>query len=376
MKQVWISGIGMTRFGKRDESLAQLILEGAETAVTDAGFDEFDAVYVGAMNPESFLDTSNIASVITDYLGFVPAPSLRIETASSTGAALFAAGFHAVASGDCDRVLIVAGEIMTTVPTTEATTLMSKVIDLDERRHGATMPALAALATRRYMQEYSLTSEELALVAVKNHRNGMRNPYAHFKKEISVADVVNSRLIADPLHLYDCAPISDGAAAVVLSSSPGPVEVVGIGQATDLVAVQMRNSLTNFPSTRLAAQKAFRMAGITPSEIDTAEIHDAFTSFEVIGSEDVGFFPAGGGRRALIDGITQPRAKLPINASGGLKSRGHPVGTSGLAQVVEITLQITGRAEYPHPAGPRYGLTQSVGGLATNNLVTILKALQ
>lgn len=374
MKQVWIAGVGMTRFGRREESLAELILEAAQAAVEDAGFDEFDAVYVGAMHPEGFLETSNIASVITDYLGFVPAPTLRVETASSTGASLFAAGFHAVASGDCRRVLIVAGEIMTRVSTSRATSLMSQVIDADERRHGATMTALAALATRRYMVEYGLTPEELAMVAVKNHRNGVRNPYAQFRREITVDDVLGSKMISDPLRLYDCAPISDGATAVVLSASPSAAQVIGIGQATDLVAVQMRNDLTHFASTKLAAEKAFAMAGISPEDIDTAEIHDAFTSFEIIGAEDVGFFPAGGSRRALLDGVTLPDGKIPINASGGLKARGHPVGTSGLAQIVEITLQMTGRAEYPCPSSPRHALTQSVGGLATNNLVTILRA--
>jgi acetyl-CoA C-acetyltransferase len=374
MNQVWIAGIGMTRFGRRTDSLADMILEAASHAVEDAGFDEFDAVYVGAMHPEGFLDTSNLASVITDYLGFVPAPATRIESASSTGASLFATGFHAVASGDCKRVLIVAGEVMTRVPTARATLLISQVIDADERKHGATMPALAALATRRYMEEYGLTSEELALVAVKNHANGVSNPYAHFQKEISIDDVLASRIIADPLRLYDCAPISDGAAAIVLCSTPAPVRVAGVGQATDLVAIQMRSTLTHFSSTRIAAQKAFRMAGITPSAIATAEVHDAFTSFEVIGSEDIGLFPSGGGRRALVEGITRPDGKLPINCSGGLKARGHPLGTSGLAQIVEIALQLTGRAEYPHPSGARYGLTQSVGGLATNNLVTILES--
>lgn len=374
MNRVWIEGIGITKFGKRPESLSELILEAARAAIQDAECDEFDAVYVGAMNPDEFLDVSNIASVITDYLGLVPAPTMRVETASSTGAALFAAAFHAVASGDCGRVLIVAGEIMTRVSTIEATELMSQVIDADERRHGATMTALAALATRRYMVEYGLTEEELALVAVKNHDNGTGNPYAHFQKSISVSDVLSSRMIADPLKLYDCSPISDGAVAVVLTGTPGPVEVIGIGQATDLVAVQMRSSLTHFNSTRLAAEKAFKMAKIRPAEIDTAEIHDAFTSFEIIGSEDVGLFPPGGGRIALIEGETQPRGRMPINTSGGLKARGHPVGASGLAQIAEITLQMTGRAEYRHPVSPRYGLTQSVGGLATNNLVTILRS--
>ena len=369
---VYIAGVGMTVFGRRQESLSDLILEASGRAVVDAGFDEFDAVYVGAMHPEGFQETSNLASVITDYLGFVPAPTMRIETASSTGAALFVAGYQAVASGEAERILIVAGEVMTRVSTARSTSLMAQVIDADERAHGATMPALAAMVTRRYMHAYSMTPEELGLVAVKNHRNGIRNPYAQFRKEITLQEYLGAKTISDPLRLYDCAPISDGAAAIVLTRHPQDVRVAGLGQATDFVALSMRSDLIHFRATEEAGRRAFARAGVRTSDIGTAEIHDAFTTFEVIGLEDLGFVPTGQGRRAVAEGWTLPDGRIPTNLSGGLKSRGHPVGTSGLAQIVELQLQLTGRAEYPHRQ-VRYGLAYSIGGLATNNLVTILE---
>lgn len=369
---VYVAGVGMTAFGRRSESLSDLILEAAGRAIADAGFDEFDAVYVGAMHPEGFQETSNLASVITDYLGFVPAPTMRIETASSTGAALFVAGWHAVASGDAERVLIVAGEVMTRVTTARSTSLMAQVIDADERAHGATMPALAALCTRRYMHAYGLTQEELGAVAIKNHKNGLANPYAQFRKEITMSDYLASKVVSDPLRLYDCAPISDGAAALVLTRHRQAVRVAGLGAATDYVALALRSDLIHFHSTELAAARAFALAEITPAEIGTAEIHDAFTTFEVIGLEDIGFVPTGRGRFAVSEGLTLPGGKIPVNLSGGLKARGHPVGTSGLAQIIELVFQLTGRAAYPHKV-VKWGLAHSIGGLATNNLVSILE---
>lgn len=373
--EVFIAGVGMTRFGRRPEPLADLVLEAAERAIADSGIEEFDAVFVGAMAPETFLDVSNMASVVVDHLGLVPAPAVRVETASSTGAALFDAAYYAVASGKVERALLVAGEVMTRVSTRRATTLMTGVIDGDERAHGATMPALAGLSARRYMHEYGLTPEEMALVAVKNHRNGVANPHAQIRKEITVEEAIASKIVSDPLRLYDCAPISDGAAAVVLvgGARRGAVRVAGLGHATDRLAVEMRDSLTTFASTRLSAAQAYRRAGIGPSDIGVAEVHDAFTIFEIIGTEDLGFFAPGEGRRAVVEGATGPEGRIPVNLSGGLKARGHPVGASGLAQIVELTWQLRGEAAYPsRPA--RWGLAQSIGGLATNNLVTILEA--
>jgi acetyl-CoA acetyltransferase len=301
-------------------------------------------------------------------------PSVRVETASSTGASVFHAAYMAVASGCYENVLVIAGEKMTDLSTQKTTKILAKVLSPEERAYGATMPALAALITRRYMHMFGLDRETLALVAVKNHYNGSLNPYAHFQKEVSADSVLSSKVISDPLTLYDCAPISDGACAVILSAGKGHVKVSGIGHATDTLALAQRDSLTDFGSTQTAAEKAYSMANISASDVDVAEVHDAFTTFELIDCEDLGFFKLGEGGEALRKGVTALDGQLPVNPSGGLKSRGHPVGASGLAQIIEIYWQLQKEAGKRQGDGARLGLAHSIGGLANNNLVTVMEA--
>jgi acetyl-CoA acetyltransferase len=272
-------------------------------------------------------------------------------------------------------VLVLAGEKMTHVSTPHATSILAEVIDPVERSYGCTMTALAAMVTRRYMHEFGMTTDDLALVSVKNHNNGALNPYAHFQKSVSLETIRGSKVVASPLRLFDCSPISDGAAALILSSKPSWVKVSGIGHGTEHVAVQNRESLTSFSATRRAAKQAYEMANKNPDDIDVAEVHDAFTSFELIDTEDLGFFKPGEGYKALLDGITQLDGALPLNPSGGLKARGHPVGVSGLAQVVEIVWQLRGEAGDRQVKNPSIGLTQSIGGFASNNLVNILEVV-
>ncbi len=373
MAQVFVTGCGMTRFGKREESLPDLFLEAAHKAIKDSEQKDVDAIFVGSMNPDEFTGVSNISTVIADNLGMIK-PSLRVETASSTGASVFHAAYMAVASGFYENVLVLAGEKMTHLPTQKVTKILAKVISPEERAYGATMPALAALVTRRYMHCFGLDRETLALVAVKNHHNGSLNPYAHFQKEVDSDTVLSSRVVADPLRLYDCAPISDGAAAVVLSASKGDIKVSGIGHATDTLALAHRDSLTGFRSTQVAAKRAYSMAKIKASDVDVAEVHDAFTMFEIIDCEDLGFFNKGEGGQALREGVTALDGQLPVNPSGGLKARGHPVGASGLAQIIEINWQLRGDGGKRQVDGSRLGLAQSIGGLANNNLITVLEA--
>jgi acetyl-CoA C-acetyltransferase len=277
-------------------------------------------------------------------------------------------------SGHYENVLVIGAEKMTHLPTKESTKILAKVIDPKERMYGASMPALAAMVTRLYMEKFDLSQEELAQVAVKNHKNGTMNPYAHFQEEIAAEDVLTSRMIADPLRLYDCSPMSDGACALILTPARGDVRVTGLGQGTDTISLSDRKKLTSFKSTKIAASKAYKMADIFPQDIDCAELHDAFTSFEIISSEDLGFFGEGEGGNALSQGITSLNGDLPINPSGGLKARGHPVGASGLAQIIEIFWQLTKNAGKRQVDKARVGLTQSTGGLGNNNFVTILEA--
>ncbi len=375
---VFISGAGMTKFGRSKEPLEKMMAEAASSALRQAQLERVDAIYIGVMSVEEFVGDSNFATLLADTLGLTGIPSTRVETASSTGAGAFEAAFYAVASGHMKHVLALAGEKMTHLPTAKTTRILSEVIDRSERRYGATMPALAAMIAQKYAREFNLSplklEDILAQVAIKNHSNGYLNPYAQFRKIINKEDYLKSQMISYPLRLYDCAPVTDGASAIVLTAQPSPVKVSGIGHATDTAALRHRTSFTSFNSTKEAAQKAYAMAQINPSDIQFAEVHDAFTPFEIIGTEDLGFFSAGKGWKALEEGVTHLRGKLPINPSGGLKARGHPVGASGLAQLVEIVYQLIGKAGRERQLErAEVGLAQSVGGLGNNNLVTILE---
>jgi len=376
--EVFLAGVGMTSFGKKEQSLQELMGEAVRAALKDASVSSVDAIYVGVMSPTAFLHEGNFASLLADFLGMAGKPSLRIETASSTGAAAFLEAYNAVAAGQYTRALVVAGEKMSHLSTSETTRILSEVIDREERRYGATMPALAGLVAHRYMYEHHLsqgTLEKLmSAIAIKNHSNGLLNPYAHLRKAIDEQQHRQSRLISSPLRLFDCAPISDGAAAVVLTCERGDIRVAGIGHGTDTYSLCNRRSLTSFASTRIAAQKAYRMARLSPHDIDFAEIHDAFTIFELIGMVDLGFFSPAEAREAVLRGETGLRGRFPVNPSGGLKSRGHPVGGSGLAQIVEVALQLRGAVEKERQVKiGNVGLAHSVGGLATNTFVTILE---
>jgi len=365
----------MTKFGKDPRPLTAILSEAAQQALAGDQGGEVDAIYIGAMNPEEFTGDSNLASQIADALGLTGVPAMRIETASSAGAAALMAAFQAVASGYYRRVLVVAGEKMTHLSTSATTRILAEVIDKRERACGATMPALAAMITEKYRQKFRLSESRLADmlcgVALKNHRNGARNPLAQFQRAITRRDYFASKLVATPLRLYDCAPITDGAAAVILTSESSEVRLTGVGQGTGPVSLQDRDVFTSFTATQIAARRAYQMAETTPQGIDFAEIHDAFTPFEIITSEDLGFFPAGKGGDAALAGTTAPDGALPINPSGGLKARGHPVGASGLAQVVDVFRRLTGQT--PSKREFRRGLTQSTGGLGTNNIVTIVE---
>jgi acetyl-CoA acetyltransferase len=375
MQSVYVAGIGITKFGKDPRSLASILCDAARQALGDAQLESVDAIYLGAMNPEEFTGDSNLAAQIAEALDLTGVPAIRVETASSAGAAGLLAGCQAIASGYSRRVLVVAGEKMTHLSTSATTRILAEVIDTRERLCGATMPALAAMITERYRRKFRLSQSRLGhmlcAVALKNHRNGAANPHAQFQRAITKNDYFASKWVATPLRLYDCAPITDGAAAVVLSADTGDVRVAGIGQGTGPVSLQDREVFSSFPATQIAARRAYRMADTSPLGIDFAELHDAFTPFEIITSEDLGFFPPGKGGDAVLDGRTAITGALPLNPSGGLKARGHPVGASGLAQVVDAVRHLKGQTGAKREF--RRCLTQSTGGLGANNFVAILE---
>ncbi len=373
MIDVWIAGVGMTRFGKRDESLPDLIAEAALAALREAALERPDAIVVAAMNPEEFTGEGNYGSLVNTRLGLSRVPAMRVETATSSGVAAIYAGFASIAAGIHRAVLVVGGEKMTHVPTPRVSEIIGRSIDPHEKSYGATMPALAGIVTRAAMHRRGMTLKEISQVAVKNHAHGARNPYAHFREPVTLEAVMQSRLVADPLRLFHCCPISDGAAALVLTAEPSAVRIAGIGQGTDSIAVRYRADLTSFRATYEAAQAAYAMAGFGPERVDVAELHDAFTPFELISLEDTGLMPQGKAGRATLDGETAIGGRLPVNPSGGLKARGHPLAATGIAQLVELYWQLTGRAT-GRQVEASVALGQSIGGLATNNWVTLLEA--
>jgi acetyl-CoA C-acetyltransferase len=372
VSDIWIAGVGMTRFGRRDESLPDLIAEAGLAALRDAGRERPEALVVAAMNPEEFTGAGNYASLINTHLGLSDVPALRVETATSSGVAAVYAGYAALAAGLHRSVLVVGGEKMTHIPTPRVSEIIGRSVDPHERTYGTTMPALAGLITRAAMHSRGMTLKEMSQVAVKNHANGARNPLAHFREVVSLETVMESRLVADPLRLFHCCPISDGAAALLLTTEPGHVRIAGIAQGMDTMAVRYRTDLTSFRATQAAAHGAYAMAGFGPERVEVAEIHDAFSSFEIISLEDTGLLPVGKAGRATLDGETALDGRLPVNPSGGLKARGHPLAATGISQIVELYWQLRGMAEGRQVAA-RTALAQSIGGLATNNWVILLE---
>ncbi len=372
---VYLSSVGMTKFGFRKESLCTLMAEAVQNATSSlpSNKQSFDAMFVGVMNPVEFTGEDNIAAMMADYLGIIPIPAFRVENAPATGASAFHQACNAISSGFYERILVVAGEKMTSKSTREMAMHLARLTPSYERDLGLTIPALVAMMATRYMYEYDVTSEDLALVAQKNHANACHNPFAQFQKRISVDDVIKSPLISDPLRLYDCAPISDGACAAVLSSERDKVKVVGMGHGADTLYYQHRDDISSFSATRKAAANAFAVAQMSIKDVEVVETHDAFTVLELINSEDLGFFEGGMSAEALKKGETEINGTIPINPSGGLKARGHPVGATGLAQICELFWQITIQAEKRQVDLPKVGLAHNIGGFGNNALVTILK---
>jgi acetyl-CoA C-acetyltransferase len=384
IRDVAIIGCGMTKFGRLDgKDLMDILVEASLKAIEDAGASEreFDSVYVGNMLAGELSHQTAIASALVDRINLIPASAERIENGPASGGSAVKNGFLAVASGASDLVLVAGGEKMTGVDTGTISDLMSTLNHpTAEYVHGATMPAMAALFTRLYMERYSLTERHLAMVAVKNHANGMKNPYAQLHKFCTVEDAITSVMVSDPLRLYYCCPISDGAAAVVLCPAEKakefttkPVKILGFGHATDTHTFQEREDPIVLKSVKIAAERAFKMAKLKPIDIDVAELHDAFEILEIAESEDIGFFKKGEGQLAVEKGVTAIDGELPINPSGGLKAKGHPVGATGVAQIVELVLQLRGEGGERQVKDPERALACNFGGFGNNTVVHILE---
>lgn len=382
MRDVAVIGVGMTKWGELwEKSLRTIFVETTLLALDDAGVDHIDSMYVGSMSSGLFIGQEHLASLLADYLGQTPIPSARVETACASGGLALRLGFMEVASGMNDVVLVSGVEKMTDVSGYEATYALGSAADQEyEGYQGMTFPGLYALIARAHMEKYGTTREQLALVAVKNHHNGAKNPLAQFQFEITVDSVLNSVLVADPLRILDCSPITDGAAAVVLCPlemarelKKPVIKIIGSGHATDFIALSSRQDITWLEATYKAAKQAYAMADKKPKDIDLIEVHDCFTIAEICVLEALGIVERGEGGKAVEDEITFLEGKIPVNTSGGLKAKGHPVGATGVAQVVEIVEQLRQKAGPRQVKGARVGMTQNMGGSGGSSLVHIFE---
>jgi len=386
MRRVAVIGVGDTEFGELwDYSFRDLGIRAGLAAVADANIsaDKIDMLYVGNMSAGRFIDQEHIGALIADYAGLARdnIPATRVEAAGASGGLALRQGFMAVASGLHDIVVVGGAEKMTDVSDLESALIQSSAADQEwETVLGATFPALHALIARRHMHEHGTTREQLADVAVKNHKHGSLNPKAQFQREITRETVTGSPLVSSPLRVFDCAPSSDGAAAVVLCPldqakkyTEVPVEIVGSGQASDYLALHHRKDITTMEATKAAAKRAFAMANLTHKDVQVAEVHDNFTISEILAIEDLGFFAKGEGGKATEAGLTGLGGQVAVNTSGGLKARGDPLGATGLAQAVEIVAQLRGKAEKRQVKDATVGLTHNVGGTGATVVVHLFR---
>ncbi|MDD1712246.1 MAG: thiolase domain-containing protein, partial [Methanoregulaceae archaeon] len=375
-------------FGEKwSESFRDLFVEAGALALEDARLagEQIDAMYVGNMSAGRFVEQEHIGALIADYAGLAShhIPSTRVEAACSSGGLAFRQAVIAVASGMEDLVVAAGVEKMTDVATGASVDTLAGAADREwEGFVGATFPGLYAMIATDYMHRYPLTREQLAQVAVKNHYNGARNPIAQFQQEITIDTVLRSSLVADPLRLFDCSPITDGAAAVVVAPldrarefTDTPVRIRASAQASDTIALHDRRDISTLDASVVAGQRAFRMAGLCPSDIDLVEVHDCFTIAEICAIEDLGFCRKGEGGRMTEEGVTALGGNLPVNTSGGLKACGHPVGATGIKQVWEVVTQLRGEAGKRQIDGARIGMTHNVGGTGATVAVHILEVV-
>lgn len=368
--EVFVHAAHMSPFRKGAESLEALAKEAAAPLLEGAARPGL--LLVGNQGAEGFGEAPGIEARIATALGLGDAPARRVEAATASGSEAFLQAVEALQAGEATSALVLGVERMTHEPTAKALAVISKMLSEDERAAHATPASLAALMANAYMQDHGLTRDQLADVAVWMHENGARHTHAQYRRAITREDVLASAPIADPLRLYDCAPTTDGAAALLLSTEPGPVRVAGFGRGKAETAFTKRTDpkrLTSFSATKAAAAGAFRAAGLAPDDMDVLELHDAFTILAPIAAEDLGFADAGKGHAWL------EAARHRVNAGGGLKARGHPLGATGAAQLVELFAQLRGKAEERQVEGARRGLAQNLGGVGARANVTILEAV-
>ncbi|MBI4010188.1 MAG: thiolase domain-containing protein [Candidatus Aenigmarchaeota archaeon] len=384
MRNVAVVGYGLSKFGERWEAgLKELVSEAAVAAINASGVEpkQIQCLFTGAMSSGRFANQEHLGALVADQLGLTPIPSVRVEAACASGGVAVRQAYLALASGAYDLALVVGVEKMTDIDVGHATTTLGTAGDYEwEVFHGATFPALYAMMARRHMHDFGTKEEQMAMVSVKNHSNGSKNKFAQFQNLITVDAVLNSSVVASPLKLLDCSPITDGAAAIVMASenlarkfTDAPVWIAGSAQASDTLALHDRESLTSLKATKVAAEYAYKQANVRPNDIKVAEVHDCFSIAEILAIEDLGFFNKGYGGKAVEEGETQLNSKISVNSSGGLKACGHPVGATGVKQIVELTMQLRNEAGARQVSNADIGLAHNVGGSGATAVVHVLR---
>jgi len=384
MRDVAIIGIGIIKWGELwEKSLRDISVEAALNCFDDAGTDRVDAITIGCMSSGLFNRQEHLSSLIADYLGKLYTPSTRVESACASGGLAVRTAFLEVASGVSDYALALGVEKMTDVSGGGATSALSSASDYDyEAFHGITFPGLYALMAKAHMDRFGTTREQLAQVSIKNHYNGSLNPNAQFPFKITLVQVLSSTMIADPLRLFDCSPITDGAAAVLLTTveearklNKHPLVIIsGVGSSTDTIALSQREDILKLGAVENATRRALKMAGKTIRDVDFAEVHDCFTIAEILIMEAIGLVKQGEAGPAVLNGLTALNGKFPINPSGGLKSKGHPVGATGVGQIYEAVSQLRGESGKRQIPNAKIALTQNMGGSGGSSVVHILEA--
>jgi len=382
-RDVAIIGIGSTRFGEHwDKSLRDLAGEAGSKALHDANIEPKDIQFLvgGNMSGGMFVGQEHAAGLFADQLGITPVGAIRTEAACASGSLAVRVGYMGIASGLYDVVAVGGAEKMTDVYGDRATSVLAGAMDQEnEAFHGLTFPGVYAFIANRHMHDFGTTRKQLALIPVKNHKNGAMNPIAHFQREITIDDVLKSPLVADPLRLMDCSPISDGAASLIMipadkakEYTDNPVYIKASAQASDTLAVHDRREITTLDATVVASKEAYARTGLKPADIDIAEIHDCFSINELIAYEDLGFAKKGEGGKLIESGETEIGGRIPVNTSGGLKAKGYPVGATGVSQLVELVEQLRGEAGKRQVENARYGLAHNVGGSGATVVIHIL----
>lgn len=375
MTRVAVTGIGMTPFGKSNDSLKALLLKASRQAIIDAGRPKIDAIIVGNFMGGPLEQQEILGSILVSELGFGTIPSMKTEGACASGGIAFRQAYQLLKAEEYKTVLVVGGEKMTHIHTNHVIAAINYAMDNStmESKTGLTFPGYFGVVANRYMYQYGATKAHLAMVARKNRHYALHNPLSQFNTKITLEEIMNARMITDPLGLFDCSPITDGAAAVVIEgNTKNGVEVIASGQASGTPIMQEVNDLTRIPATYEAATQAYEQASIEPKDVDVVELHDCFSMTEIIAIEELGFFEKGTGFEAIEKQLTEQGGNIPVNTSGGLLSKGHPIGATGIAQIVQIISQLRGEA-CNQVERARIGLAQNLGGTGAYSLVHLFK---